>query len=303
MRLLIALTAALFLASAPTRSATAFDAVITDPPADATTPAVNRQLLVPSGGVEMNALFQLAAGPGSKPTVVLLHGLPGNEQNLDLAQAIRRAGWNVLTLHYRGSWGSPGTFSIAHAVEDADAAVRFIRQPGIAEKYRVDPRRVVIAGHSMGGFAAARYAAAHRDVMGLVLIDAWNPGADARALRADPSTRAAAVASMDDLGHSLQGADAESLTAEIERSGADFDLLSFAPALGDIPTLSVWADRGIAKDNAALADAIALQKGSRLTRAHFPTDHAFADHRITLARAVVSWLKGLMVPAEGGSKL
>jgi predicted alpha/beta-fold hydrolase len=37
--------------------------------------------------------------------VILFHGLPGNVQNLDLAQAIRRANWNVLTLHYRGSLG------------------------------------------------------------------------------------------------------------------------------------------------------------------------------------------------------
>jgi uncharacterized protein len=298
MRLPTALAAAFFLVSLPAHAAMSFDAVITDPPTNAAHPAVNKQLLVPSGGVEMNALFQLAAGAELEPTVVLLHGLPGNEQNLDLAQAIRRAGWNVLTLHYRGSWGSPGSFSIANAVEDAEAAVQFIRQPAIAEKYRVDTAHIVIAGHSMGGFAAARVAAAHSDVAGLVLIDAWNPGVDARALRADPSTRAAAVASIDDLGHSLAGADAESLIAEIERSGPEFDLLTIAPALGQLPTLSVWADRGIAKDNAALAEAIAVQKGSRLTTAHFPTDHPFADHRIALARTVVGWLDGLMKPVE-----
>ncbi len=302
MRLLFALTAALFLATAPSRAATTFDAVVADPPADPTNPAVNKQLLVPSGGVEMNALFQLAAGPGPKPTVVLLHGLPGNEQNLDLAQAIRRAGWNVLTLHYRGSWGSQGSFSIANAVDDAAAAVQFLRQPAVAGKYNVDTTRLVVAGHSMGGFAAAQYAAAKHDVIGLVLVDAWNAGADARALRANPASRAAVVASIDDLGHSLQGADAESLTTEIESSGPDWDLLTLAPALGKVPTLSVWADRGIATDNAALADAIALQKGSRLTTAHFPTDHAFADHRIALARAVVAWLNGLVVPVGGGNK-
>ncbi|MDO8912512.1 MAG: hypothetical protein Q8N10_08825 [Phenylobacterium sp.] len=32
----------------------------------------------------------------------------GNEKNLDLAQAVRRAGWNAVTFNYRGSWGSPG---------------------------------------------------------------------------------------------------------------------------------------------------------------------------------------------------
>ena len=70
-------------------------------------------LHIPSGGVEINGVAYLAAGAGPHPTVVLLHGLPGNEKNLDLAQAMRRAGWNVITFNYRGSWGSPGTFSFA----------------------------------------------------------------------------------------------------------------------------------------------------------------------------------------------
>src|SRR5262249_27801683 len=128
-------------------------AVVTDPARDPTHPAANRQVLIPSGGVGMNALLLLAAGSGAKPTLLLLHGLPGNEQNLDLAQAVRRAGWNVLTMHYRGSWGSPGSFSIAGAVEDAGAAMAFLRQPENAAKYGIDPRRILIGGHSMGGFA------------------------------------------------------------------------------------------------------------------------------------------------------
>jgi len=50
--------------------------------------------------------------------VILFHGLPGNEQNLDLAQAIRRANWNVLTLHYRG-WPLMAHASAAKAGIDA----------------------------------------------------------------------------------------------------------------------------------------------------------------------------------------
>src|SRR5450830_973260 len=142
------------LAAAPPR------AVVADPVRDAKHPAANRQLLIPSGGVGMNAVLLQASGAGPKPTLVLLHGLPGNEQNLDLAQAIRRAGWNVLTMHYRGSWGSPGRFSIAGSVEDAAAAMAFLRQTDNAAKYGIDPRRLFIGGHSMGGFAAACYAVA-----------------------------------------------------------------------------------------------------------------------------------------------
>lgn len=287
------LSTLLLAASTGAHATVAFDPAITDPAIDAAHPTSNKQLLVPSHGEEMNALLMLASGEGAKPTVILLHGLPGNEQNLDLAQAIRRAGWNVLTLHYRGSWGSPGTFSIAHAVEDAAAALAHLRDPAIAGKYGIDTRRLVIAGHSMGGFAAAKVAANDDTLAGLVLIDAWNVGDDARSLHEHPDTRGEVVAGFDDLGHSLAGADPESLTAEIEHAPADWDLLTTAPRLAKLPVLSVWAGRGIKAQNVALADAIDDHAGHRLATAEFPTDHAFSDHRIALAKSIVGWLRKL----------
>jgi pimeloyl-ACP methyl ester carboxylesterase len=224
---------------------------------------------------------------------VLLHGLPGNERNLDLAQAVRRAGWNVLTFTYRGAWGSPGNFSIAGAVEDAGAAVAFLHRPEVAAQYRVDPARIVIGGHSMGGFAAAEYAATHDDVVALMLIEAWDIGAESRDLRAQPGKRPEFVAGFDDLGNSLVGADPESLTREIEHAGADWDLASLAQKLAMRPVLVVWADRALADSNRALADALRAAGAERLTTEHFPTDHAFSDHRIALSRAVLAWLDSL----------
>ena len=273
--------------------ATRGDAAVTDPAPDARFPTANKQLLVPSGGVGMNALFLLASGEGPKPTLVLLHGLPGNERNQDLAQAVRRAGWNVLTFTYRGAWGSPGRFSIAGAQEDTAAAIAFLHRPEIAAKYNVDPARIVIGGHSMGGFAAARYAAAHDDVLALLLLDAWHPAQDAREFRGNAAKRAEAVAGLDDLGNSLVGADAESLVREVEQGGADWDLLALAPKLAKRPLLTVWADRGIPESNKALADAVQAAGAKQLTATHFPTDHPFSDHRIALSRTVVAWLETL----------
>src|SRR3954469_23708231 len=133
-------------------------AVVTDNARDARHPAANRQLLIPSGGSGMNALFFLAAGSGLKPTLLLLHGFPGNEQNLDLAQSIRRAGWNVLYFHYRGAWGSEGDFSFSNAMQDTLAAIKFLRDPVNSVGFHIDLSRIVLVGHSMGGFMAA-YAA------------------------------------------------------------------------------------------------------------------------------------------------
>jgi pimeloyl-ACP methyl ester carboxylesterase len=271
-------------------------AVVADTPRDAKAPARNRQVLVMSHGQGMNALFMLAAGTGPKPTMLLLHGLPGNEQNLDLAQAARRAGWNVLTMHYRGSWGSPGRFSLAGAGEDVEAAMAFLRQPENAREYGIDPRRIVIAGHSMGGFMAARYAATHDDVAGAILIDPWNIGASAKAVLAKPEIRQDAIASMgEDFGNSLAGTDAATLVAEGEHHAKDWDLVDYAPKLAGKPLLVVDAKYGLADQVAPLLVSLKAQQGARVQALTLPSDHAFADQRIALADTVVSWLDGLRV--------
>src|SRR5262245_41596943 len=201
-------------------------AVISDPAPDPAHPPRSAQVLVPSQGVGLNGLFYLAAGGGSHPTLVLLHGFPGNEQNLDLAQAIRRAGWNVLTLHYRGSWGSPGTFSIAHVLEDADAALVFVRRADIAEKFGIDTRRIVLGGHSMGGFATAAHARKDEHLFGVVLLDAWNVGATGDEFsKVNGAARAAKAAKeFDDLGNSLQGATPSSTAEELVAHRTEWNL-------------------------------------------------------------------------------
>lgn len=92
--------------------------------------------------------------PTSKaPSVFMLHGIPGTEQNFDVAYALRDVGFNCLLWHYRGCWGSEGSYSIAGLEDDIDAAFRWFRaQPN------VDERRIVVVGHSLGGYHALRLA-------------------------------------------------------------------------------------------------------------------------------------------------
>src|SRR3569833_2546426 len=137
-------------------------AEIADPPIDKAQPPAMAYVRIPSGGDLINGVLYTASGAGPHPTLLLLHGFPGNEQNLDLAQAVRRAGWNVLTLHYRGSWGSEGKFSFAISAEDADAASGWLHDPSNAAKYGSDPARGGAAGRGGGGAGAARAAAAGR---------------------------------------------------------------------------------------------------------------------------------------------
>lgn len=262
-----------------------------DPPRDEAHPAINRSLRIPSHGNEMNAVFLLAAGAGPKPTLLLLHGLPGHERNLDLAQAVRRSGWHVLTFTYRGAWGSTGDFSIANAAEDVSAALAFLRTGDVAAEYGVDVNRIVLAGHSMGAFAAALTVAngEHR-LAGLVLVDAWNAGVTREQIAAAGAAGRAALIAGVDLGHSLHGATGDSLADEL-LSHADWNLLDHAGRLTGAPVLTIYASEGFGSINRELAAALQRQKGSRIQAVEMQTDHNFADHRIALGCAVVRWLE------------
>ncbi len=307
---LAALIAALVMGcTSHPRAATRSDLAIADPPRHPSHPARNRQLVIPSGPVqpalgrpaEMNALFLLAAGEGPKPTLLLLHGLPGNERNLDLAQAVRRAGWNVLTFTYRGAWGSEGMFSTQHAVADTEAALAFLRSQAAVRDYNIDTSRIVVAGHSMGGYMAARATARDEAVAGLILLDAWDIAASARELNAGGAdARAAFIAGFDDLGHALGPVTVADLTDNLMRRGEEWDLAALAGPLARRRVLTVYATHGGAAENRTFAQRLASACAGRadascptLTAVELATDHAFADHRIALAQLVVRWLEAL----------
>ncbi len=60
-----------------------------------------------------------------------------------------------MTFNYRGSWGSPGNFRFAQNPEDAAAVLAYIRNPANAAQLGVDPAKLAIIGHSMGGWVTA----------------------------------------------------------------------------------------------------------------------------------------------------
>jgi pimeloyl-ACP methyl ester carboxylesterase len=268
-------------------------AVIADPPHNAAHPAGVDAFVIPSHGSPMNAVLYTAAGDGPHPTLLLLHGFPGNEQNLDLAQAARRAGWNVLTFHYRGAWGSGGAFSFAHCVEDTAAALAYLRQPEVVARDHIDPKRIAIAGHSMGGMMAARAGADDPAIIGVALIDPWDIADTGRSFATSPEARAAFGKDVESYMPALAGTNPEALLSEVEHADARLDLIETAPALASRPLLIVGAARGIGRSGAAAAVAARVAGGKQVTAETLPTDHSFSDMRIALASRLVNWLQHL----------
>ncbi len=279
-------------AQLPGRSGAVQSALSADPPRDAQHPAALQELTVPSHGAAMNAVFYLAAGATTHPTVLLLHGFPGNEQNLDLAQAMRRAGWNVLTFHYRGSWGSPGDFSFTHATEDTEAALAFLEDPATAAKYHIETTRILVVGHSMGGFMALHVADTHPELAGVAVISAWNIGAQA-AHATTPAAVQGVLGSFRTEMPPLAGCTAESLWEDAKAHAAQWNYVDYAPAIHTMPALVLEADDGLAAANAAMAQALRQAGDTRVAEQHMATDHSFSDHRMALESVFLTWMASL----------
>lgn len=265
-----------------------------DPAPDKANPASLQAFSLPSHGSQLNALAYVAAGAGLHPTVILLHGFPGNERNLDLAQSIRRAGWNVLFFDYRGSWGSPGEFSFTHSIEDTQAAIAFLRDAGNAAKLHSDGATIVLAGHDVGALMAF-YAAAHDPAIKAVVaisgtdINAGGMVSLPQAQQGQVVHQLANALADEDMAP-LAGCTPEGLAKEVLANAASWNALALAPKFADRPVLLVSSDDGLAPLAESVAAVLRKSGDPHVTALHLATDHSYSGERIALEQAVLGFL-------------
>jgi dipeptidyl aminopeptidase/acylaminoacyl peptidase len=273
------------------------DPLLEDSRPDPRYPAALVQLSFDSRGSRLNGVLYLAAGAEPHPTVLVLHGFPGFERNLDLAQAYRRAGWNALVFHYRGAWGSEGDFSFGHVLEDVQTALAFVRSDRSVDDHRGDPSRVALIGHSMGGWASLMTASEDPPILGAASLAGWNIGLEARLLSANPREQARLLGMIDQSMGPLHPTFLDPLVEEIRHHGPEWDLEQRAVNLARRPLFIAAGSRDaevpLARHHQPMVDALHRAGASRLTVRVWDTDHAFSDHRLALARATIDWLGSL----------
>jgi len=277
------------------------DPVITDPISiDAEFSPATVELDFESRGSALNGHFYLANGAGPHPTVIMLHGFPGYEKNLDMAQAIRRAGFNVLFFHYRGAWGSEGDFSMANVIEDALAASAFVRSAGSIAKYRIDPEHITFIGHSMGGFAALAAGARDTNIGCVAGLSSADYGIRGGMFAGDETgqARAGFSAYVDGehlLGRGpLKGTSGKRLLKEITDNAETFAVVKQADKFtGRGVFLSAAKGDTVLPPSIyhkALVDAFEAQSDVNLTHKIFEGDHSYSWTRMELTNDVVKWL-------------
>ncbi len=269
------------------------DSISSDPTTfDAKFPASLEPVTIRSSGSQMNGLIYLAQGAGPHPTVILLHGFPGTELNLDLAQVIRRAGWNVLVFHYRGAWGSEGLFSFTNMLEDVPTAISFLRTATVAKRYRIDSKQIVLIGHSMGGFAAIMSSLHDKNIRSVASISGWNLGLSGELASNNQQQYKKMVREWQDELTPLKFASAELLADDLVKHRAEWQLVNYAPELSQKSLLLVAARRDIfVQNHVPVVEALKSIQANNFTEVILESDHSYSDHRIALANVIVSWLE------------
>ncbi|QPC83843.1 alpha/beta fold hydrolase [Phototrophicus methaneseepsis] len=270
-----------------------YDPVTEDCPYDPEHPATMLEVEIPSGNAILLGRAYLAAGAGPHPMAIFLHGIPGHEQNMDIAHAVRRAGWNAVVFHYQGSWGSTGVYRFNHVLANVEAALAYFRQPEVAQTFRTDPARIILIGHSLGGWATLMTMA-----KGLVdtaaAIAPINMGMMGEMLREDEDiVRPMMQQLFAPLVIRLNDVTADDLVGEIYAADA-WDYYQMVPEFIEKRLLLVGAERDdVVPPGQHLLPLVSLLNKSNMTQLSYqslPADHVFSYQRIALTRLIVDWL-------------
>jgi dienelactone hydrolase len=230
-----------------------------------------------SSGCRLLGALHRAGGEGRLPAVLLLHGIPGHEKNLDLAAELRDHGIHCLHIFFRGSWGSEGTFTFDHLVPDARVALEWL-----ATHPQVDPGRIAVAGISLGGWVALMLASQSDTVAAAVALSPL----------IDPAGAPLQAKFADEFAASLQGTSPQRV---LEEWRAAAPISSVVARLANLPILLLTAGRDefFPVDHYASLPSL-LQ---RLTWVRFPrADHVFSDVRSGMRYTVCRWLLDLFDP-------
>jgi uncharacterized protein len=231
-----------------------------------------------SGGYNLLGTLFLAEGDHPKPTALILHGLPGIEKNYDIALALRDIGWNSVIFHYRGSWGSAGNYVLKTIPKDVKAAVDHLSN-GVHPE--IDPDRLVMVGHSMGGWAAVLAAAKDERIRGVAIYCAVT---DPRSLHFGRDV----VAS--DFTPWLHGITPEQFEDQWRDLGDEFSPVEQVSKIAPRPLLIIHAE----KDNVVpVSQAHALYACAQEPRTlliHDEANHSFTWHREWVRSRIFNWL-------------
>jgi len=248
---------------------------------DKSSPAGMTELFIPSANSLLAGIIYRANGSQKHPTLILLHGYPGNERNLDIAQVVRGHGWNVIYFNYRGAWGSEGKFSFTNCVEDVVNVVSFCKK--YQDSLKIDTSNMVLFGHSMGGWICLKALQRLPGIKKGFALSAWNIGEDFK--NANSEEEMLKIAN-EGGKYFVLNTSLKDLFTPVMQNKMYYNLVNDGKALADKQVIMLDEHHG----NALVADAIRNVNHSWFDYEVWQTDHPFTNKRVSLMNRLLEFL-------------
>lgn len=252
---------------------------------DMTSPASSTELFIPSGNSQIAGLIYNANGLQKHPTLLLLHGYPGNERNLDIAQVVRSRGWNVIYFDYRGSWGSQGKFSFKNCVEDVLNVVSFCNK--YQDSLKIDTSYIVLFGHSMGGWVCLKALQELPTIKKGFVLSTWDIAKDFKNVSNEKEMLSIANDPNIAGKYFVLNTSLKDLYTPVLQDKTYFNLLNDAKSLGDKQIIMIDEH----EKNSQLAEKIKESNKLYFDYSVWQTDHSFTNKRASLINKVLAFLE------------
>jgi pimeloyl-ACP methyl ester carboxylesterase len=247
-------------------------------------PAGSTELFIPSGNSLLAGLIYRANGAQKHPTLLLLHGYPGNERNLDIAQVVRAHGWNAIYFDYRGSWGSQGKFSFKNCVEDVINVVDFCKK--YQDSLKIDTSNIVLFGHSMGGWICLKSLQQLPTIKKGFALSAWNIGDDYKKVLTEKEMLQLANDPNTGGKYFVLNASLKEMFNPVIQNRDYYNLVNDGKALADKQIIMLDEHTR----NKQLAEALKIANKSYFDYEVWQTDHSFTNKRVSLINKVLAFL-------------
>lgn len=233
---------------------------------------------------------------GPNPTVILLHGFPGYEDNHDLAHSLRRCGLNVLTFHYRGCWGVKGKFSFSNCIEDVNKVIDFVTNEENIKTYNIDKSNIFLVGHSMGGFLTLTNCTDER-IKASVSISPYDFGLKGCVMKEDEDELKDGINMFSKAVLPLNETDTMTLIRETMINGDYWRLSNKAEQLSKNNILIIAATGDIVGPNKLhhipLMKEIYKYNKDNVKEFFINTDHSYSNRRILLSKVVAEYIESI----------
>ena len=259
--------------------------VLSDLKWDITSPARSAELFIPSGNSQIAGLIYSANGLQKHPTLLLLHGYPGNERNLDIAQVVRSRGWNVIYFDYRGSWGSQGKFSFKNSVEDVVNVVAYCNK--YQDSLKIDTSNIVLFGHSMGGWVVFKALQKLPTIKKGFVLSTWNIGNDYKNVSTEKEMLRLANDPITGGKYFVLNTSLKDLYTPVLQDQTYFNLLNDAKSLANKQIIMIDEH----EKNSQLAAKMKESNKSYFDYLVWQTDHVFTNKRASLINMVLAFLE------------